>query len=51
MPFRGMGTYPYPGKAFPGDAEHLDYMLQYNTRFVSGNEPTGYAYEFRGGKN
>ena len=46
LPFRKMGTYPYPGKTFPSDREHLDYMLQYNTRFVSGNEPRGYAYEY-----
>jgi hypothetical protein len=46
LPFRRMGTYPYPGKSFPTDQEHLDYMLKYNTRFVSGNEPRGYAYEF-----
>jgi tetratricopeptide (TPR) repeat protein len=49
LPFRGMGKYPYPGKSFPNDPEHLDYMLKYNTRFVSGNEPRGYAYEFRNG--
>ena len=46
LPFRGMGTYPYPAKSFPSDQEHLDYMLKYNTRFVSGNEPRGYAYEY-----
>jgi tetratricopeptide (TPR) repeat protein len=46
LPFRRMGTYPHPGKAFPSDQEHLDYMLKYNTRFVSGNEPRGYAYEY-----
>jgi len=47
LPFRSMGTYPYPGKAFPQDAVHRDYMLKYNTRFVSGNEPRGYSYEYR----
>jgi hypothetical protein len=47
LPFRRMGTYPYPGKAFPSDQEHLDYILKYNTRFVSGNEPQGYAYRYR----
>jgi tetratricopeptide (TPR) repeat protein len=46
LPFRRMGTYQYPGKAFPSDEEHLDYLLKYNTRFVSGNEPRGYAYEY-----
>jgi tetratricopeptide (TPR) repeat protein len=46
LPFRQMGTYPYQSKSFPSDAQHLDYMLKYNTRFISGNEPSGYAYEF-----
>jgi tetratricopeptide (TPR) repeat protein len=49
LPFRRMGTYPYVGKSFPADADHLDYMLKYNTRFVSGNEPRGYAYQFSEG--
>jgi hypothetical protein len=44
LPFRGMGTYPYPkGKSFPTD---LDYMLKYNTRHVSGNEPRGYRLDY-----
>ena len=46
LPFRRMGTYPYPGKSFPSDEDHLNYMLQYNTRFVSGNEPRGYSYQY-----
>lgn len=47
MPFRGMGTYPYPaGKSFPMDPAHLDYMLKYNTRHMSGNEQQGYAFEY-----
>ena len=46
LPFRRMGTYPYPGKAFPSDQDHLNYMLEYNTRFVSGNEPRGYSYQY-----
>jgi hypothetical protein len=49
LPFRRMGKYPYAGKAFPADDEHLKYMLEFNTRFVSGNEPRGYSYEFRSG--
>jgi hypothetical protein len=46
LPFRHMGTYPYHGKSFPSDPEHLDYMLRYNTRFMSGNEPRGYSYNY-----
>src|SRR5262249_42730342 len=45
LPFRSMGKYPYQGK-FPSDPEHFDYMLKYNTRFVSGNEPRSYAYKY-----
>jgi len=45
LPFRSMGKYPYSG-VFPADREHIDYMLKYNTRFVSGNEPRGYAYKY-----
>jgi tetratricopeptide (TPR) repeat protein len=46
LPFRRMGTYPYSGKSFPSDDEHLKYMLEFNTRFISGNEPRGYSYEY-----
>ena len=46
LPFRRMGTYPYPGKSFPSDDEHLKYMLEFNTRFISGNEPRGYSYQY-----
>jgi tetratricopeptide (TPR) repeat protein len=46
LPFRGMGAYPYPGKSFPDDPEHLKYLLQYNTRFMSGNEARGYAFQY-----
>jgi tetratricopeptide (TPR) repeat protein len=46
LPFKRMGSYPYPGKTFPNDDEHLKYMLEYNTRFVSGDEPRGYSYDF-----
>jgi len=47
LPFRAMQTYPYPGKSFPLDDEHLNYFLIYNTRHVSGNEPRGYRYEYQ----
>ena len=46
LPFNAMGTYPYPGKQYPLDAEHLNYLLEYNTRAVSGNEPSGYWYNY-----
>src|SRR5712692_683860 len=47
LPFRSMGTYPYPAdKSFPLDDVHLNYLLNYNTRHMSGNEPRGYRYDF-----
>jgi tetratricopeptide (TPR) repeat protein len=46
LPFRSMGTYPYPKeKSFPLD-EMLNDFLQYNTRHVSGNEPHGYSFGY-----
>jgi tetratricopeptide (TPR) repeat protein len=50
LPFRKMGNYPYPGKSFPLDDAHLDYLLKYNTRYVSGNEPQGYRYDYHPAK-
>ncbi len=50
LPFRKMGSYPYPGKSFPLDDAHLDYLLKYNTRYVSGNEPQGYGYDYQPAK-
>jgi tetratricopeptide (TPR) repeat protein len=47
LPFRSMGMYPYPAdKSFPLDDVHLNYLLNYNTRYMSGNEPRGYRYDF-----
>ncbi len=46
LPFRDMRTYPYPGQSFPSDPEHLNYLLEYNTRFMSGNEASGYAFRY-----
>jgi tetratricopeptide (TPR) repeat protein len=46
LPFRNMGTYPYPGKSFPADGEHVNYLLEYNTRFMSGNEARGYSFRY-----
>jgi hypothetical protein len=46
LPYRNMGTYPYPGKSFPNDADHINYQLEYNTRFMSGKEATGYSFQY-----
>jgi hypothetical protein len=48
LPFQAMGTYPYPeGKSFPMDDSHLNYLLEYNTRHVSGDEPRKYSFDYR----
>ncbi len=47
LPFQDMGTYPYPGKSFPLDDAHLNYLLEYNTRYMSGNEAHGYAFDYK----
>jgi hypothetical protein len=45
LPFKAMPGYPYRG-TYPLDREHMDYLLEYNTRHVSGNEERGYAYQY-----
>ncbi len=46
LPFHTLVPYPYPsGIGYPLDAEHLDYILKYNTRPVSG--PAGPSLLFR----
>jgi Flp pilus assembly protein TadD len=45
LPFHTNVPYPYPdGVAYPEDKQHLDYMLNYNTRGVAG--PAGEAFRF-----
>jgi len=46
LPFGEMGGYPYPGKSFPLDDEHLNYLLEYNTRYMSGHEARGFAFDY-----
>jgi len=47
LPFRGMGTYPYPNeRLFPLDDTRMNDLLQYNTRHLSGNEPRGYSFAY-----
>jgi tetratricopeptide (TPR) repeat protein len=45
LPFRTMKGYPYRG-SYPLDRDHLNYLLEYNTRHISGNEERGYAYQY-----
>jgi tetratricopeptide (TPR) repeat protein len=51
MPFAAMKAYPYPGQSFPLDNEHLKYLLEYNTRQMSGNEARGYAFDYGSASN
>ena len=46
LPFGKMGEYPYPGKSFPLDDEHLNYLLEYNTRYMSGREARGFTFQY-----
>jgi tetratricopeptide (TPR) repeat protein len=51
LPFLKMGDYPYPpGKSFPLDDAHVSYLLEYNTRHVSGNEQRGYWFDYESSK-
>jgi tetratricopeptide (TPR) repeat protein len=45
LPFGDMGAYP-SGKSFPLDDAHLNYLLEYNTRHMSGNEPQSYRFDY-----
>jgi hypothetical protein len=47
LPFLTMGDYPYaPKKSFPLDDVHVNYLLEYNTRHMSGNEQRGYWFDY-----
>ena len=47
LPFLSMGEYPYPPKkSFPLDDSHVNYLLEYNTRHMSGNEQRGYWFDY-----
>jgi tetratricopeptide (TPR) repeat protein len=45
LPYAAMKNYP-PQQMFPLDASHLDYLLEYNTRYMSGHEPPGFAFDY-----
>ncbi|MGB8581802.1 MAG: CRTAC1 family protein, partial [Candidatus Sulfotelmatobacter sp.] len=51
LPFLKMGEYPYAvDKSFPLDDAHLNYLLEYNTRQMSGNEQRGYWFDYGASK-
>jgi len=42
LPFHGMSSYPYPAnESYPYDAEHLQYISEYNTRQYAGGGSSG----------
>jgi tetratricopeptide (TPR) repeat protein len=48
MPFHKMSTYPYPvGENYPQDARHLEYQLNWNDRFDSGEPDRSYRFDYQ----
>jgi len=51
LPFRKMTGYPYPAReSFPLTSSYLDYVLNYNTRYMSGKEARGYSFDYPSAK-
>jgi tetratricopeptide (TPR) repeat protein len=49
LPKHGLKAYPYePGAAYPEDASHTQYELEYNTRQRSGKLPADLQYHYPG---
>ena len=48
LPFHAMSTYPYPNtETYPDDAQSLDYQLNWNDRFDSGEPLRSYRFDYR----
>jgi hypothetical protein len=48
LPFHAMSAYPYADQEqFPDNAQALDYQLNWNTRFDSGNPVRSYRFDYR----
>jgi Flp pilus assembly protein TadD len=47
LPFRDMGSYPYPKQSYPWNDLHLRDWLEYNARYLSGNEASGYSFGYQ----
>ena len=45
VPEHGRISLP-PKKSFPLDDAHVNYLLEYNTRHMSGNEQRGYWFDY-----
>ncbi|MGB8262099.1 MAG: FG-GAP-like repeat-containing protein [Terracidiphilus sp.] len=48
LPFHEMSKYPYPeNESFPDDDASIDYQLNYNDRFDSGEPDRSYRFQYR----
>jgi tetratricopeptide (TPR) repeat protein len=48
LPFHKMSAYPYPeSEKFPDDADALDYQLNWNDRFDSGEPVRSYRFDYK----
>ena len=48
MPFHKMSKYPYPStEKFPDDASAIDYQLNFNDRFDSGEPVRAYRFDYK----
>jgi tetratricopeptide (TPR) repeat protein len=48
LPFHGMSAYPYPSEEkYPDNADALDYQLNWNDRFDSGDPVRSYRFDYR----
>src|SRR5208282_6617747 len=48
MPFHAMSAYPYPeSESYPDDTDALDYQLNWNDRFDSGEPVRSYRFNFQ----
>jgi tetratricopeptide (TPR) repeat protein len=48
LPFHGMSTYPYPeSEKYPSDQDALDYQLNWNDRWDSGEPVRSYRFDYR----
>ena len=48
LPFHEMKTYPYPAaEEFPSDGDALDYQLNWNDRFESGEHVRSYRFNYQ----
>jgi len=48
LPFHKMSAYPYPaGESFPDDAPAIEYQLNWNDRFDSGEPVRAYRFNYQ----